>query len=54
MTIDARVAEAVRLIEQRSGESAAVRAGEPDPTLDVHRGVRLQRLLDDVGRAAAS
>jgi predicted dehydrogenase len=32
--------------------AAAVRAGQADPALDVHRGVRLQRLLDAVRRAA--
>lgn len=30
----------------------AVHAGQADPALDVHRGVRLQRLLDAVSRAA--
>jgi predicted dehydrogenase len=32
--------------------AAAVAAGTPDPALDVHRGVRLQRLLEAVHRAA--
>jgi hypothetical protein len=31
----------------------AVAAGAADPDLDVHRGVRLQRLLDAVSRAAS-
>ncbi len=34
--------------------AAAVQAGQADPALDVHRGVRLQRLLDAVHRAAGS